>query len=78
MENSITHVAMDTHKKQHRITLHYPYHEEIVEFTINNTVRDIKKMVNKIKKHAPGKVEFSTGRGGLRQLLGVSLPPYRR
>jgi len=58
MENNITHVAMDTHKKQHRIALHYPYHEEIVEFTINNTVRDIKKMVNKIKKHAPGKVEF--------------------
>ena len=58
MENSITYVAMDTHKKQHKIALHYPCHEEIVEFTINNTVRDIKKMVNKIKKHAPGKVEF--------------------
>ena len=58
MENTITYVAMDTHKKQHKIALHYPCQEEIVEFTINNTVRDIKKMVNKIKKHGPGKVEF--------------------
>jgi len=58
MENTITYVAMDTHKKQHKIALNYPYHEEIVEFTINNIVRDIKKMVNKIKKQAPGKVEF--------------------
>jgi transposase len=58
MENSITYVAMDTHKKEHKIALHYPCQEEVVEFTINNTVRDIKKMVNKITKHAPGKVEF--------------------
>jgi len=49
---------MDTHKKQHKIALHYPGQEEIVEFTINNTIRDIKKMVNKITRKAPGKVEF--------------------
>lgn len=58
MENNITYVAMDTHKKQHKIALHYPCQEEVVEFTINNTARDIKKMVNKITRHAPGKVEF--------------------
>jgi transposase len=58
MENNITYVAMDTHKKQHKIALSYPCQEEIVEFTINNTARDIKKMVNKITRHAPGKVEF--------------------
>jgi transposase len=49
---------MDTHKKQHKIALHYPCNQEIVEFTVNNTARDIKKMVNKITKNAPGKVEF--------------------
>jgi hypothetical protein len=37
MENNITYVAMDTHKKQHKIALHYPCQEEVVEFTINNT-----------------------------------------
>jgi len=58
MENIITYVGMDTHKKQHKIALHYPRQEEIVEFTINNTVCDIRKMVNKIKKQAPGQVEF--------------------
>ena len=46
MENTITYVAMDTQKKQHKIALHYPCREEIVEFAINNTVRDIRKMVN--------------------------------
>jgi len=58
MENIITYVGMDTHKKQHKIALHYPRQEEIVEFTINNTVRDIKKMVNRIKRQAPGQVRF--------------------
>jgi len=58
MENTITYVAMDTHKKQHKVALHYPCQEEIVEFTINNTVRDINKMVKKITKQAPGEVEF--------------------
>ena len=58
MENTITYVAMDTHKKQHKVALHYPCQEEIVEFTINNSVRDIRKMVKKITRQAPGEVEF--------------------
>jgi transposase len=58
MENTITYVAMDTHKKQHKVALHYPCQEEIVEFTINNTTRDIKKMVKKITKQVSGEVEF--------------------
>jgi transposase len=49
---------MDTHKKQHKIALHYPRQEEILEFTVKNTPRDIKRMVNKISKRAPGQVEF--------------------
>jgi transposase len=58
MENTITYAAMDTHKKHHNIALHYPCREEIVEFTVNNTAADIRKMVNKIKRQAPGSVEF--------------------
>jgi transposase len=49
---------MDTHKKNHKIALHYPFREEIVELTVNNTHADIRKMVNKISKQAPGEVEF--------------------
>lgn len=58
MTNYTTHVAMDTHKRQHKVALHYPGDEQIVEFTIKNTVRDIRKMVNKIKKQAPADVAF--------------------
>jgi transposase len=58
MENTITYAAMDTHKKHHKIALHYPCREEIVESSVNNTPADIRKMVNKIRKQAPGDVEF--------------------
>ena len=58
MENSITHVAMDTHKKEHNVALHYPGQEEIVRFTVRNTAGDIGKMVKKIVKQAPGEVKF--------------------
>ncbi len=58
MENSITHVAMDTHKKEHKVALHYPCQEEVTRFAVRNTARDIKKMVSKIKKQAPGEVLF--------------------
>lgn len=58
MTNCTTHVAMDTHKKQHKVALYYPGDEQVVEFTIKNTARDIRKMVNKIKKHAPADVAF--------------------
>jgi len=30
MKNTITHVAMDTQKKEHKIALHYPGEEQIV------------------------------------------------
>lgn len=49
---------MDTHKKEHKVALRYPGGEQIVQFTIKNTVRDIKKMVKKIKKQAPAEVNF--------------------
>ena len=58
MENSITHVAMDTHKKEHKVALHYPGGEQIVQFAVKNTARDIKKMVKKIKKQAPADIKF--------------------
>jgi len=40
VKNSITYVAMDTHKKEHKVALHYPGDEEIVQFTVKNTVSD--------------------------------------
>lgn len=58
MENSITHVAMDTHKKQHSVAVAYADTGEIQVFTVKNTVRDIKKMVKKIQRQAPDAVRF--------------------
>jgi len=58
MKNSITYVAMDTHKKDHKVALHYPGDEQIVQFAVKNTAREIKRMVNKIKKQSPAEVKF--------------------
>ena len=58
MENSITYVAMDTHKKEHKVALHYSGQEEIVRFTVKNTARDIAKMVKKVVRKASGEIKF--------------------
>jgi len=58
VENSITYVAMDTHKKQHRVALVYPNNEEILEFSVKNAPAELRKMVRGIKRNAPGKVKF--------------------
>jgi len=58
VNNSITYVAMDTHKKQHRVAMGYPNDEGIVEFSVKNTASEIRKMVRKIKRNAPGEIKF--------------------
>ena len=58
MNNSITYVAMDTHKKQHRVAMVYPNNEVIAEFSVKNTPSEIRKMVRRIKRNAPGGVKF--------------------
>jgi len=58
VKNSITYAAMDTHKKDHQVAVHFPEQEEILQFTIKNTARDVTKMVKKILKQAPGEVRF--------------------
>jgi len=58
VENRITYIAMDTHKKQHRVALVYPNDERVIEFSVKNTPAEIRKMVRKIKRNAPGKVKF--------------------
>ncbi len=48
--STITKVAMDAHKKQHQVAYCQPGMDQITEFRINNTVKDVKKMVKKIRK----------------------------
>ncbi len=58
MKEIITYVAMDTHKKQHRVAVVYPDSGEMQEFTVKNTAKDIAKMVRQIKKRAGGMTDF--------------------
>jgi len=58
MENTITYVAMDTHKKEHKVALHYPGQQEITNLIFRNSSHEISKMVRKILKKAPGEVQF--------------------
>jgi len=56
--SQITKVAMDAHKKEHQVAYRHPETQQLTEFSINNTIKDVKKMVKKILKQAPGKVVF--------------------
>lgn len=58
METTITKIAMDTHKKQHHVAWAHPETGEIQVFTVNNTVKDITKMVKKLSKQASGPLHF--------------------
>jgi transposase len=54
----ITHVAMDTHKREHVVAVVYPDTGEIETFRVRNTVKDVTKMVQRIQRQAPGEVRF--------------------
>ena len=56
MKTSITHVAMDTHKKQHQVAWVHPDTGEIQEFPVANTTREIERMVQKIRRQAAGEM----------------------
>ena len=58
MEDNITYVAMDTHKKEHKVALHYPGNEIIENLTVRNTACEISKMVKRILKKAPSEIRF--------------------
>ena len=58
VKTSITHVAMDTHKKQHQVAWVHPDTGEIQEFTVPNRLREIERMVKKIRKQAPGEIHI--------------------
>ncbi len=60
MKNStqITYVAMDVHKKQHSIAMLLPGADKPIEWTIHNNDREIKRMVKRLEKVAPGQIEI--------------------
>ena len=58
MRTSITRASMDTHKKEHTVAVVYADTGELEVFTVRNTVKDIRKMVRKVQRKAPGEVHF--------------------
>ncbi len=58
MAESITKVALDTHKNQHTGAIVNCETGEMDVFTVKNTVKDIKKMVVKLRKRSGGSLHF--------------------
>lgn len=56
MKTSITHVAMDVHKKQHQVAWVCPNTGEIQTFSVANTEAELTKMVKRIRQKAPGEI----------------------
>ncbi|MFQ5622082.1 MAG: IS110 family transposase [Paracoccaceae bacterium] len=58
MGKGITFVGVDTAKNSHDVAMLLPGSEKAVEWKVNNEAREIKRMVKKVKRQAPGDVRF--------------------
>lgn len=58
MKEYITHVALDGHKKEHQVCMQLPGEESVREFSVKNQPREIKRMVKRIQKQAPGPIRM--------------------
>lgn len=58
METSVTKVALDTHKKQHTVAWVAPETGEVEVFTVKNNLKDIRKMVRRLKKATANPLHF--------------------
>jgi transposase len=58
MDESISFVGMDVHKKMHKIAMLLPGSEEPIEWAVANRPDAIHRMVRRVKKKAPGPVVF--------------------
>lgn len=58
MEDSITYVGLDTHKAQHTVAILYPGQDEPKQMVVKNTADDIRRLVRRIARRAPGPVHY--------------------
>jgi transposase len=58
MEDSTTYVALDTHKKEHQVAMVLAGEKQIRQWKVLNRAQDIRRMVKKIQKEAPGAIRF--------------------
>ena len=74
MENTITKVALDTHKKQHAVAWVNCETGQVEVSTVKNNGKDIKKLVKKLKK-AKQRLDSSSGSAD-DELLGLLASGY--
>ena len=58
MKEYTTYVALDTHKKDHQVAMLVEGETEVRQWTVQNRAEEIRRMVKKIRKQAPGPIEF--------------------
>lgn len=58
MHDSTTYVALDAHKKEHAVSMLLPGRDRAEEWTVRNTAAEIRRMVRRIRRLAPGEVEM--------------------
>ena len=59
MKESITYVGMDTHKRQHSVAILSPEADEPQRDTVTNRAADIRRLVRRVARHAPGPVRYA-------------------
>jgi len=58
MKESITYVALDTHKKEHEVAMMLGGENQVRQWRVLNRPQDISRMVKKIQKQASGSIQF--------------------
>jgi transposase len=58
MKEYTTYVALDTHKKEHRVAMQLGAEEQIQSWTVPNRMKELKRMVKRIQKQSRGRIEF--------------------
>lgn len=56
MNKDITYVALDAHKKEHQVAMLLPGEDDAETWTVANTAQEIRRMIKRIQKRAPGAV----------------------
>lgn len=56
MEEGITFVGMDAHKKSISVAMLLPGQKQAIEWQISNTASEIKKLARKLNRQAPGEI----------------------
>ena len=57
MNEFITYVALDAHKKEHQVAMMVPGQERLEEWSVLNQPREIGRMMKRIKERARGAIE---------------------